>query len=282
VGAYLNPAARRRELARRLRQLREQHGFTVEQVADLLICSSPKISRIETGARRASLRDIRDLTTLYGVPPEEVARLLELARQARQAGWWTKYYDSSYALYVGLEQDAAAITSFSRYAIPALLQTSEYSRAVFESSRHLNDDDLERHVDGITRRQGLFVQQPMLRYTAFLDEAVLHRRAGDAQVMYAQLAKLLDIASPKVSVHILPFNAGLYSTMEGSFHLLDFDDASLQAPLLFIEGFFGNIIQDRSVGIELARQAVRDLRQVALSARRSSELVGDVMDSYKC
>jgi transcriptional regulator with XRE-family HTH domain len=62
-----NPTIRQRELGKRLRELRNQRGLTVEDVAERLLCSATKISRLETGARRPSLRDVRDLCSLYEV-----------------------------------------------------------------------------------------------------------------------------------------------------------------------------------------------------------------------
>lgn len=55
-----SPTVRQRELGKRLCELRNQHGLTVEGVAEELFCSAPKISRLETGAayhvRRRSVR----------------------------------------------------------------------------------------------------------------------------------------------------------------------------------------------------------------------------------
>jgi len=42
-------------------------GLTVEEVATELLCSATKISRLETGQRWASLRDVRDLCRICGV-----------------------------------------------------------------------------------------------------------------------------------------------------------------------------------------------------------------------
>jgi transcriptional regulator with XRE-family HTH domain len=54
-----SPVARQRELGTRLRALRNERGLTVEEVAAELLCSTTKISRLETAARRPSLRDVR-------------------------------------------------------------------------------------------------------------------------------------------------------------------------------------------------------------------------------
>src|SRR6202008_3079482 len=76
-----SPTVRRRELGALLRALRTERGFTVEQVAAELLCSPSKVSRMETGQRGATLRDIRDLCDLYGVTGEdERARLMDIAR----------------------------------------------------------------------------------------------------------------------------------------------------------------------------------------------------------
>ena len=62
--AATSPTMRQRELGKRLRDLRSQRNLTVEDVGERLLCSATKISRLETGARRPSLRDVRDLCNL--------------------------------------------------------------------------------------------------------------------------------------------------------------------------------------------------------------------------
>ncbi len=68
--ADLSPTIRQRELGMRLREFRTAKGMTVEEVAKELLCSPTKVSRAETGARRATLRDVRDLCQIYGVDAE--------------------------------------------------------------------------------------------------------------------------------------------------------------------------------------------------------------------
>ena len=65
--ATSSPTVRQRELGKRLRELRLEHGLTVEDVAEKIMCSATKISRLETGTRRPSLRDVKDLCLLYNV-----------------------------------------------------------------------------------------------------------------------------------------------------------------------------------------------------------------------
>ena len=60
-----SPIVRRRELGALLRALRNGRGWTAEQVAERLLISPSKVSRLETGQRGASARDVRDLCNLY-------------------------------------------------------------------------------------------------------------------------------------------------------------------------------------------------------------------------
>src|SRR5215467_9130708 len=105
VAGARNPIARRRELGALLRGLRAEAGMTVEQVADSLLVSASKISRLETGQRGASLRDIRDLCNLYGVTdPTRRDYLAGLARAGKESAWWQPF-DLPYATFLGLEAD---------------------------------------------------------------------------------------------------------------------------------------------------------------------------------
>ena len=55
---------------------------------------------------------------------------MDLARGAREPGWWTKYDDLNLYPYIGFEQAASVITSYTMYYFPALLQTEDYARAI--------------------------------------------------------------------------------------------------------------------------------------------------------
>ena len=104
-----SPTLRRRELGALLRAHRLDLGLTVDQVAERLLCSPSKVSRMETGQRGATQRDVRDLCALYGITgEEECTRLMTLAREGKQQGWWQPF-ELPYSTYVGLEQEALSM-----------------------------------------------------------------------------------------------------------------------------------------------------------------------------
>ncbi len=260
----------------RLRELREATGLNVDEVGVQLECSASKISRMETGSRRANARDVRDLCAIYGVTDQaQVDELMDLARLAREPGWWSQYDEPVLSPYIGLEQEAVAISAYSMYYVPALLQTSDYARVTIRSiERRMDPAVLDQRVEARLRRQELLDHEKAPRYRALLDEAVLHRQVGGPAVMHAQIDKILKYAAEeKVTVQVIPFNVGAHASTDSNFVLLEFEENSPQRPVVFVEGLFHNRYQERRVEIDRYREALEYLRDAALSPRDSISLI---------
>ena len=88
-----SPTLRARRLAVELTQRREAAGLTREEVARRLEWSPTTVFRIETGRSRPQPRSVRDLLDLFGVTGTEREGLVQLAREARQPGWWHSFRD---------------------------------------------------------------------------------------------------------------------------------------------------------------------------------------------
>jgi transcriptional regulator with XRE-family HTH domain len=244
--------------------------MTVEDVAERLLCSATKISRLETGARRPSLRDVRDLCGLYEVDEAVSAEFMLLAREAREQGWWTQYDDLKLDPYIGLEQDATAITNYTMYYIPALLQTEEYARAIIKAvAPKISSEIHQQRVEVRLRRQQLLKQDNRLRYRVLVDEAVLYRRVGGPAIMAAQLDKVLEAARDSlVTVQVVPFDA-VHAAQDSNFVLLEFEEGSNLSPVVFIESLITNQYLERRDDILRYREAIEHLRDSALSPRDS-------------
>jgi transcriptional regulator with XRE-family HTH domain len=277
----VGPTVRGREVGARLRQLRCGRDLTTEAVAGKLLCSTTKIRRIETGARRASLRDVRDLCGIYGVSEQETEELMRLASQARESSWWTHYEDLRLSPYIGLEQDAVAITVFSMFWVPALLQTEDYARAMITGiARKIEPPVLQQRIEARLRRQGLLDREKPPRYRALLDEAVLHRKVGGSPVMAGQLDRILRLAQDeKVTVQVIPFEAGTHASADSNFEFLEFRDPALR-DVVFVEGLYSNQYQEKEAELERYREAIEYLRDESMSLQDSLTLIADIRKKY--
>ncbi len=220
------PTGRRRRLGAELRRLREEAGLTIDRVAEALECSPSKVSRIETGQVSATPRDVRDMLALYGVDDDRLEAMVQVAREARQRGWWQTFVDvpDGVPAYVGLETAATSIDVYMALLVPALLQTPDYARAVIGAVRpDLPRTELDRRVELRLRRQGLLDQDHPPAMRVLLDDAVLRRPVGGPGVMAAQRRRLLaDANRPAVALQVLPVDAGAHAGMDGPFTIFGF------------------------------------------------------------
>lgn len=275
-----SPTVRQRELGKRLREVRNGLSLTIEDVASQLLCSATKISRIETAARRPNLRDVRDLCTVYNLDAATTAELMELARGARESGWWVQYDDLPMDPYIGMEHEASVITCYSMFCVPALLQTTEYARAIIKATvPEIQLETYQQRVEVRLRRQELLDGEHSLIYRVLLDEAVLRRPVGSHSLMASQLEKLLKLAQAgNVTVQIIPFEVGPHPAVDSSFVFLEFTQPV--SPVVFVEGLVSNFYYERSADIARYRKTIEQLRNIALSPRDSVHFITSVQEAY--
>lgn len=277
-----SPTVRRRELGALLRRLRNERGLTVEQVATELLCSPSKVSRMETGQRGATARDIRDLCELYGVTdPGERARMTSLAAEGKQQGWWQSYDLDYFATYVGLEESATSVKQYQSTTIPGLLQTPDYVRAM--SDVLVPDVPGERAdvlVEVKMRRQGRLAGDPPLPVRIVLDEAVLRRAVGGPAVMAAQLDRVVAATREhQVTVQVIPFSAGAHPAMDSTFTILDFTEPV--ASVVYVEGLVGWIYLERPYDVARYEQVFEKLVSLALDPQESVELIAHISAEFR-
>jgi transcriptional regulator with XRE-family HTH domain len=279
-GAVHSPAGRRRELGIVLRTLRAENGMTIEQVAGHLLCSAGKISRIERGHRSGTLRDIRDLCDLYQVAGTQRDHLMTLAREGRQEGWWQSYDLQRFSIYVGLEDDATRMNVFEGMAVPGLLQTADYIRAILEAGVLRSvPETVERAVEVRLTRQNLLTRPNPPHLWAILDESVLHREVGGLSVLRIQLENLIEVAGwANVTLQIMPYDRGAPGMGgDGGFNIMEF--AGSVPDIVCTEGHFGFVYLEKPTGVERYRQMFQILRTAALSEKESIEFIAKIRRS---
>jgi transcriptional regulator with XRE-family HTH domain len=280
-GSGGSPTVRRRELGAVLRAMRNERGMTVDQVAAALLCSASKVSRMETGHRGATARDVRDLCDLYEVvDPGARARIARLAAEGKQQGWWQSYELDYFSTYVGLEEEATSLSHFQSAAVPGLLQTPAYARAMHEVAvPEMTSERIDQLIEVRLTRQQLLTRHPPLRLWAVLDEAVLHRLVGGYSVMSEQLSRLVQAAElPHVTIQVISYEAGAHPAMESTFYILEFTQPA--PTLVYVEGLVGSIYLERPQDIRRYQQVFERLCNMALSPQESIEVMARIGAKY--
>ena len=234
----MNPLVRRR-LAQELRHLREAARLTIEEVAAALEVSASKISRIETGRVLVSPRDVRDMLKIYRVPDDQRDSLIQLARDARQKGWWHAHADAVepyLTTYLGLEEAASEIRIYCVSAMSGLLLTQDYARMSMTAGRAAIERPrpADEIVALLMERQRRARENPPQLWVV-LGEAVLRRRVGGREVMRGQIEHLIELSSrPEVCLQVMPFIGGLHMLLDASFTIMAFPDpADPDIPIVF-------------------------------------------------
>ncbi|QFG23954.1 helix-turn-helix transcriptional regulator [Actinomadura sp. WMMB 499] len=280
------PSVRQRRLAAELRRLREGRRLTGDDVALRLDWSTAKVSRIENARTGAKIVDVRRLLDLYEVAGDRRDDLLALARDAEERGWWEDYRDLPRPLadFIALESEASAVREWGSTVFPGLLQTEAYARHViggWSELATLPPQELRRRVEVRMRRQGLLRGPRPLELSVVLDEAVLQRRIGDAEVMRAQLDRLCAFTElPNVTVQILPLGVA-HSVLAETFIILEFSPVH--------DVVFNDIVHTESLTIShlaeesvtyMYRLAYTTLAGQALDPARSRQRIIEARDSW--
>ncbi len=284
--AYGGPTALRIMLGSHLRKLREDAGISRGDAGWAIRGSESKISRLELGRVGFKVRDVADLLALYKLDDEiERDRLLSLAKQANDPGWWQRYDDLTpnwFHSYLGLEMAADLIRAFELQFVPGLLQTPEYARAVMALGRldePMPRAEQDRLVTLRMRRQEVLTRQRPARLWALIDEAVLRRPIGGKTVLRNQLEFLIEQSRRhNVTLQIIPFSKGGYTATGGAFTLLRFNQADLN-DIVYIEHLTSAVYLDKREDLDAYIVTMDALSIAAAQPRDTERLIRAAIDA---
>jgi transcriptional regulator with XRE-family HTH domain len=267
------PTFRRRRLARRLRQLRDDAEVSYDRVHDELGFSRAKLSRIESAEVGISVADCKSLARLYGVDEEEIDRLGRAARAVRERSWWYEYSGAlaeAQADYLELEDEATSVDQFTIDVVPGLLQIEGYARALLAASSDIEPARADQLVQLRMQRQHR-LQSGDLRVWAIMDEAVLRRPVGDLDVRRAQLEHLAREAenNSAVTLQIIPFEFGPHVAMGAPFYVLHGE----YEPVAYTDTISGGIVLEDEASVSAYRAAFNQLRATAAGHRPSLGII---------
>ncbi|KNB50206.1 XRE family transcriptional regulator [Streptomyces caatingaensis] len=258
--------------------------MTAEEVAERLLVSQSKISRLENGRRSISQRDVRDLCGVYGVEDHRIVdSLMQMAKESRQQGWWHAFGDIPYSVYIGLETDAASLRIYEASVVPGILQTPGYATAVTEGSwPEATAAEIERRVQVRMRRQERITDPDNpLRLWAVIDESAVRRIVGTRATMCEQLEHLVQLSlQPYITVQILPFDVGAHPGMYGKFCILEFHDPQ-DASTVYLEGITSDLYLEKPSDVQVYSVMYEHLRMQALNAEQTRRFLLSAADEYR-
>lgn len=288
-GPRPSPTVRRRYLGAELRRYRERAKLTGKQAGAAIGKAPSRISKIETGAQPITRDELDILLDLYDVPEDERPELHEAQAHAAERDLHVTYRSPKlvpkhFRRYAAIEQSASVIRTYHAELVPGLLQTLEYSQALFRCAVTVTftPEEAARAAEYRQERQAILTGSSPVRLHSVIGEGVLRRLVGGPKVMAAQLRRIVEFAaSDNVTVQVLPFSAGEHSAMDLPFALLQFPDLD-KPSIVYVEQIHSaTYLDDDGSGMQAYSDAFADLVDRSVGVDKSAQLMLEFAEQYE-
>lgn len=266
-----SPTVRRRRLSEELRRRRENARMTLDEAARVTEISRSTVSNIESGVKkRPTIIEVRGLLDAYGVTCErEREAILNLARQSRERGWWSRYRDVLSGKFIGFEAEASVISTWEPLLVPGLLQVPGYVRLLSKKLFAANEDSIKRAIDARIERQRILTEEPPELWAIFGEGALLALQ-DYPDVLREQASYLLEAADRnEVTLQMTPANT-LTPGLGGPFVVMDFPD-SVDPSVVFLETDTDGLYLEDPEEVARYRHVFGHLRIAALTPDETVE-----------
>jgi transcriptional regulator with XRE-family HTH domain len=273
------PTLRAQWLGQQLRALREEAGLTLKDTAEFLQRNPSTVSRVETADYPIRRPEVLSLLDFYQVSDERRRdALIKLSEEVWQKGWWDRYADEvgkQFVNFVWLEARAREIRSFDNVVLPGLFQTREHAEAIIRAADpEESEEQIQSWIDLRMTRQQVLDRDSPPHITAILDESVLRRQVGSADLTRRQLDHLLTTADrPQVDLRVLPLGRGLRPGVSAAFVLFTMADPYPEVG--YVEALVGALYLEPPQIEPLLRGYAR-VDQFALDSDESVRLIAKV------
>ncbi|MET7509524.1 helix-turn-helix transcriptional regulator [Streptomyces albidoflavus] len=207
-----------------LRRLRDERGWTQDQLGAHVGCSGAHISALEIGRRPPTQQLAARCDQALGARGRLVSQSQAVRHTALIEG---------FPQYIGYEERAIELRLYEVGVIPGLLQTPEYAAAIGDSAVKrgvVTREQADERTALIARRQAGLVRIPPPLIFVVLDESCLRRPIGDAALMDAQFTRLIEFAEmPNTVLQVAPFDIGVRRPMTLPVTLLTMPDRSVMS-----------------------------------------------------
>ncbi|MFE1023156.1 helix-turn-helix domain-containing protein [Streptomyces sp. NPDC058818] len=265
------PTARQVRLATELRRLREAAGLNSRQAAALLGVAPAQITHIESALAGVSEQRVRRLASHYACTDEDFIDALVVMATERANGWWEEYrglLPTSFLDLSELEHHARFLRHVAILYVPGLLQTEDYSRAVFSARLpELTAEELEVRIQHRRARQRFTIA-----YEAVIHEAALRIRVSDRATSRAQLARLLELSeADHITVRVVPFDLDGFASASSTMTYVGGPLPKLDTVVR--DALHGSVFIDSEAQLNTYRTGFRKVEEASLDPGQSRDLI---------
>ncbi|MEW1793152.1 helix-turn-helix domain-containing protein [Streptomyces niveus] len=256
-----------RFMAEIARMLRERIGMTQEELGVEIGYSAAAVSAMETCAQPASDHMLVELERVLGHGLGIFVRAREYVRLDK--------YPAQFKNYVLLEQRAVGLCLYATLVVQGLFQTEAYARALIGGGYPpLSDQRVDDLVEARIARKGLFEREPVALIELIMEEAVLRRTIGNAQVMRDQLSHLAECARRRnVTLQVLPLDCGLSGEYAGGHGGMNLVETPEHDRLVYLEAQDESLLVSEPAKVSIYAQRYAKIRSQALGPRESLGLI---------
>jgi transcriptional regulator with XRE-family HTH domain len=264
-------------LGARLRGLRADAGLTGAVLAQRADVGQPTVSKVENGRMIPSADVLGRLSRALGldeVTSREVHDLLVAVEAAPDVDEASEDMASVGVVLDDVVRSARLIRSFQCVVLPAMLQSAEYARHVFDSAPNASPEAVGRAVATRVERQSL-LYEPGRESVFVLTEGVLRTWPGSPALMLAQADRLLAVESlSSVRLGVIPWRQPVPVMPRHGFTLCDRETA-------VVESFRGERVVDDSTEVAAYEDTFSRFEEAAIFGSEARELLLQVMADLK-
>ncbi|MEU0132686.1 helix-turn-helix transcriptional regulator [Streptomyces sp. NPDC006296] len=269
TGRSKEPRAR---FAEELRHLRTERGESLRQLGERLGWDWSLFGKMEKGETVGGPEVVQALDQYYGTPGLLLA-MWELAISDQSQ------FKERYQRYMALEAEATSLWHFAVSVLPGLLQTPGYAREILAAGG-TKGEALEQQVEARMGRRELLLGDNSPPFRTIVSEAVLRTPLRDVTEWQKQLEYLGELgARENVTLHVLPFRAGLYGLDSTALMFLRLPDGRTVA---YTENAYRGDLIEANQPVDRLQRAYDAVRDLALSPAESRKFVFSLLEEVPC
>ncbi|MFK0202652.1 helix-turn-helix domain-containing protein [Streptomyces lavendulae] len=249
----------------RLRALRDERGWTQDELGERMGCSGTHISAVETGRRPPTRRFAASADRVFATG----GRLERQSSAVRSTALLEGFPE-----YVTHEARAAEIRLYEVGVMPGILQTPEYATAINKRAVERGASTVEQaeeRVSLVAERQAALLRTPPPLVFVVLDESCLRRPVGGPATMDGQWDRLIAFAALSNTVlQIAPFDMGDRRPISLPLYILTMQNRSLVS---YAESAQRGQLERDSASVVPLLTAYHQLQAEAMSQAESVALI---------